>query len=250
MSRRIICMVLMLMIAATGCVFAEQTEQVPSITVSDVIAPVVTIPEVVVPDAIVPEIIVPMNPELPVETEVVFVVYVAPVVVETAPKAAAVFEKIVETVQAKEEPVVKFFSEEVIENVKVILPEETVVENLTMDEFFILEEEGYVNEYGDVEASFVFATEYKEDDVLVAMVGIMPTEEEIAAARAAAEEAGEEFDETSLIVWIPVTTEVVEGKVKVSLTEELLVMLGEREAVMAVLREEDVVEDPLAEEAE
>jgi len=245
MSKRIICMMLMLMIVVAGCAFAEQAEQVPSVTISEVI-----MPEVIVPDAIVPEVIIPVNPDLPVESEVVLVVYVAPVVVETAPKAAKVFDKIVETVQVKEEPVAKFFKEEVIESAKVLLPEETVVENLTMDEFFVLEEEGYVSEYGDIEATFAFPTEYKDEDVLIAMIGILPTEEEIAAAQAAAEEAGEEFDETSLIVWVPVATEVVEGKVKVCLTEDLLTMLGEHEAVMALLREEAVSEELLTEEAE
>jgi len=110
-----------------------------------------------------------------------------------------------------------------------------------MDEFFPLKEEGYATEYGDVEAIFEFLTVYEDETVLVALVGILPTDDEIAAAEAALEE-GEELDEQALIAWYPQNAVVEEGKVRITFTEDVLTLLADHDAVMALLRGDEIPE--------
>lgn len=216
MNKKIISILLVLvMLAMNVCAIAEETAPVPSITLGEVAAPE------------------------GVTYEETFVVYVTPVAEET--KEAVVLEKIASFVTETEAPVVTYFPEETVTAVAEYLPEEFDAETLVMDEFFPLKEEGYTAEYGDVEAVFEFLTVYEDETVLVALVGILPTDDEIAAAEAALEE-GEELDEQALIAWYPQNAVVEEGKVRITFTEDVLTLLADHDAVMALLRGDEIPE--------
>ena len=174
----------------------------------------------------------------------------APVVSE---KQQEILTQITEIVQTQSQPVVEYFAPEVVESVQQLLPEETDVSTLQMDEFFQLKVEGYVPtasasdkqpEAAEGEApvqnvvqiAFEFTTTYKEEDQLVAMVGILPSEtKEITEVLKAVglEELGS-VDENG-VFWLAVKAEVIDGKVIVHLPEGVLELSMDFETVFALL---------------
>lgn len=190
---------LLVMLLILSCACAEGAAKVrPSVTIADVV-----LPENVEVSGV--GIVISLN-EVQPET-----------------KEQVVLNEIIEVV--KERPITEYFGTEVIAAVETFIPETAEVKNLVMDEIFVLNVEGYDDAYGNVEAVFEFVTSYREDTVLVAMVGILPYE-------------GAEDDE---IVWIPMQANVVDGKVKVAFTQEVLevVQSGSNRVVFSLLRVED-----------
>lgn len=193
MNKNIICVVLAMVMMLSFCAFAEEVA-VPSVTLGALVAPA------------------------GVTYEEGFTVYVTPVAEDSQEKV--VLDEIVAFVETA--PVAEYFGEETMAAAAAYLPENVDAATLQLDEFFPLKEEGYVAEYGDVEAVFEFMTEYEDNSALIAMVGILPVEGE------------------TEITWLPMAAEAVEGKVKIVFTQEVMEMLAEREAVMAILRAEAV----------
>ena len=169
----------------------------------------------------------------------------APVVSE---KQQEILNQITEIVQTENQPVVEYFAPEVVESVQQLLPEETDASTLQLDEFFQLHVEGYVPtssssaEQTDAPAqnvvpiAFEFTTAYEEDDQLVAMIGILPSEtKEIAEVLKAVglEELGN-VDENG-VFWLAVKAEVIDGKVIIHLPEGVLELSMDFETVFALL---------------
>lgn len=200
MNKNIICVVLAMVMMLSFCAFAEEVA-VPSVTLGALTAPE------------------------GVTYEEGFTVYVTPVAEDSQEKV--VLDEIVAFVETA--PVAEYFGEETMTAAAAYLPEELDAAALQLDEFFPLEQEGYVTEYGDVEAVFEFLTEYEDDTVLIAMVGILPVEGEV-------DETGAEVG----ITWMPMSAEAVEGKVKITFTQEMFEKMADREAVIAILRAEAV----------
>ena len=138
---------------------------------------------------------------------------------ETTAEEQKVLDEIAAHVEEK--PVAEFFGEETMTAAAAVLPEETDVSALHMDEFFALKVDGYKDEHGDVETVFAFYTEYPAEAKLVGMVGILA--------------------EDGTVTWIPVAAEVVDGKVKVVLTQEVMQLVLENDAVFALLSDHEVV---------
>lgn len=189
MNKNIICVVLAMVMMLSFCAFAEEVA-VPSVTLGALTAPE------------------------GVTYEEGFTVYVTPVAEDSQEKV--VLDEIVAFVES--DVVANYFGEETMTAAAAYLPEALDVTALELDEFFPLEQEGYVAEYGDVEAVFEFLTEYEDDTILIAMVGILPVEGE------------------TEITWLPMAAEAVEGKVKITFTQEMFEKMAGREAVIAVLR--------------
>lgn len=146
-------------------------------------------------------------------TEATEEVTMAIVLNEPTVKEQQVLEEI--TAHAENTPVVEYFAPEVIEKAVAVLPEGKAVEELKMHEFYAVDTINYEEAYGDVEAVFEFATTYEEGKTFVAMIGII--------------------SETGEITWMPMSAEVVDGKVKILFTQEVLTLLAENEAVCALL---------------
>lgn len=115
------------------------------------------------------------------------------------------------------ENVIEYYAPEVMESVAQIVPEGTDMAALTLHEFYTVDVINYSESENDVEAVFEFATQYEEGMLLVAMIGILP-------------EGGE-----GEIVWMPLNAQVVEGKVKILFTKEVLDLISAGEAVCALL---------------
>lgn len=200
MNKNIVCVVLAMVMMLSFCAFAEEVA-VPSVTLGALTAPE------------------------GVTYEEGFTVYVTPVAEDSQEKV--VLDEIVAFVETA--TVAEYFGEETMTAAAAYLPEELDVAALQLDEFFPLEQEGYNAEYGDVEAVFEFLTEYEDDTTLIAMVGILPVEGEV-------DETGAEVG----ITWLPMAAEAVEGKVKITFTQEMFEKMADREAVIAILRADAV----------
>ena len=205
MKKSVLCILLVLAMIA-GFAFAETP--VKSVTVTDIVSPSgVTFAE---------------N----------FTVYLPPIEPETV--EAVVFEEIAAVVEAAEVPVVEYFPAETVAAIVEKLPENVVAEDLQLDEFFPLKEMGYEEHYGAVEVEFEFATQYKDDDVVIALVGILGGELNL--------ENEESFRDERGIVWTPMDTAINQGKVRVTFTEEVLKGVQQGTAMMALLRNGKIVE--------
>lgn len=197
MKRNIICVLLALvMMLSACCAYAEQVEE--------------AVPSKTVADLTVAE-----------GTEVEETVVIAVAAVEAETEEAQVFEEIAAV--AEESSVVEYFNLDAQAQIQEALPEFTDMSSLEMDEFFALDQEGYDAEHGDVTATFEFVTPYEENTVLVAMVGLLPNAED---------EAAEEAE----IVWYAQQATVVDGKVQIIFTQEVLTLMQQQEAVLALLR--------------
>ena len=124
--------------------------------------------------------------------------------------------------------VINFFGTDVLEKTVEFLPENYEAENLMLAELYTLTDENYSAAFGEVEAKFVFATQYTEDDVLLGMVGFVDD----AFAASDSEEASET---EAAIEWIPVPTAVNEGNVAVTLSQEVLQRIADGESAVFVL---------------
>ena len=162
-------------------------------------------------------------------------------------KQQEILNQITEIVQTQSQPVVEYFAPAVVENIQQFLPEETDVSALQMDEFFELIVDGYdpaLRESASGEASvpneikvaFEFAAAYTEEDKLVAMLGILPSEtKEISAMiKAAGLEKMGSMDENG-VFWLAVKAEVIDGKVIIHLPGGVLELSSDFETVFALL---------------
>lgn len=206
MNKFLTACLLVAMVLTMGCgAFAE--EPVPSITVGTLVTPEGN------------------------EYSDDFVVYVTPIAEDTV--EAVAFEEIAKVFTEPAVSVKEYFGEEAVAVAAEYLPEGVDLETMQLDEFVPLQQSGYVDEYGEIKAVFEFATEYEEDDVLLAVVGILPEGFAGTMEDAAAE---------GKIQWIPVLTEVIEGKVQITLSQEIMVQIGEQASVLALLRAEEATE--------
>ena len=197
--KKMIATLLIAMLLMSACAFAETAA--PSITISQIIVPTGG-----------------------VEVAEDFVVALKVVAEETEEKK--VLDEIIAFVV--EEPVATYFGEEVMTVAAAYLPEELDNSTLVMDEFFVLEEENYDENYGDVTATFEFVTPYEDGAVLIAMIGVLPTEEALAE------------NEEAAITWIPIPAVAAEGKVQITFTQDVFTSLQNNKCVCALLRAEDV----------
>lgn len=205
MKKSVLCILLVLAMMCSVNVFAENA--VKSVTASEIILP------------------------SGVEVTAPIVVYLPPIEEETLEKE--VFDEIVAFVQEQAAPVVEYFPVETIAAVVEKLPETVVAENLTLDEFFPLREVGYEEHYGEVEAVFEFAVSYKDDDVVIALVGVPADGEEVIL------EKGGFIDEKG-ILWIPMDTRIEGGKICVKFTDEAMAGVKAGKAMLALLRADEV----------
>jgi hypothetical protein len=86
--------------------------------------------------------------------------------------------------------------------------------DLVLSEYVSLGINNYQADYGDVTATFGFATVYQEGQTVIVMFGYK--------------------DETGNIVWNMLNAEVVEGEVQIDFPSELLLNAGS-EAILAIL---------------
>jgi len=151
----------------------------------------------------------------------------------------AVLDSIAEHVA--DEPVAEYFVPEVVETIIELLPIETNVEDLKMDEFLELKTVGYTPEHGDVQVAFEFATPYTEEDTLVGMVGIMAssTETVLRLLENSGIEIRGSFDKDG-IFWLAVKAEVIDGKVVVHLPQGVLELTGEYETLFALFSTREI----------
>ena len=139
---------------------------------------------------------------------------------------AAVLTEVQEFVET--ESVVKLFDEESIAVAAEYLPEDYNVENLMLAEVFALSVDNYEVDYGDVSATFEFAATYEDDAVLLGMVGIVNGGVSMVASDAVPEDS-------EGITWVPVPATVSEGRVTLTIAQELLEQISESEAAVFVL---------------
>jgi len=139
-----------------------------------------------------------------------------------------------EAVKAQvEEAYVLVFGEEVVETLKEVIvtnyAEEIVVGDLIVDEIVPLYIGGYEEEMGDVHAVVETVTEYKDEDVLVAMLGIVLEE-----AQPVSDEEGAAVE--PVINWIPLTAVVEDGKVVIAFTAEAMLQGNGEENILILMR--------------
>ncbi|NLF28220.1 MAG: hypothetical protein GX592_10010 [Clostridiales bacterium] len=108
------------------------------------------------------------------------------------------------------------------EDIAALVPEDFDPNTLELNEFSPLTAVNYDESYGDVVVSFKFATEYLDEQVVVAMLGIP---------------AGTNPDGTAIVEWYALKAEVVDGLVAVTFTQEVLVLLDGAEGMIAILSE-------------
>lgn len=138
-------------------------------------------------------------------------------------EASAMLTEIFTFVTEQKMPVVSFFNEEVVSEIRAALPEGVDLDSLSMDEFAPLGAISYNGEYGDVAVTFQFATEYVDGQNIVALVGIS----------SGLDEAGNQTVE-----WHALKAEVVDGLVVVHFTTEVLLKMEQSEAMIAILSED------------
>lgn len=126
---------------------------------------------------------------------------------------ASKLTEVVEAAQKLELPL--YFGNEAMMKVLGLLPADTDITSAQLDEFFEINVAGYADEYGDVDVSFACVTEYKTDDILLAMIGV---------------------ECEGMMAWIPLKASVVDGRVIVTFTQEALRMLDGEEATFVLLR--------------
>ncbi len=230
MKKSIVCVILALAILVMPCALAETAKPVKSVTTATLTKPTgsnvtysekFTISVVQMPT----KPVTPAGTADPSATAAPDGTVPETPVVETT--TSIVFAEMTEV--AKTAPVTTYFKEETIQAAVEILPEAYNVENLQMDEFFPLVATGYEEDYGDVEAVFEFLTPYEDDQVLLVMVGIVATDEELAAAGI------EVVTEADRIIWVPLQAEAVDGMVKITFTQDVMKQMEGHETMMAVL---------------
>lgn len=204
MKKNIFCVVLALVLMT--CSFA-MAEAVPSVTM-----PQVTVAEIVSSTGVV----------IPAEVQIAVVAEPTEAQIKTV---ETVKVALVQLTQEEAKPVAEYFGEEVmtaaVAKIVEVLPEikieDVKVENFVVDEIVPVQVAEYDVEYGELEVTMQFVTEYEDDTVLIAMIGLIEGEE---------------------IVWTPLPAVVSEGLVKITYTPELLEAMMNGEALLALLRAE------------
>lgn len=120
------------------------------------------------------------------------------------------------------EKLVYFFNEETLELAKEYLPEDFDIEKLMLAEVYSMSAVRYALEYGDVDAIFEFAAEYEDGTILLAMIGVVVAE---------AESEGELPE----IMWFPIQAAVNEGRVILTIPQEVLESISDDEPAYFVL---------------
>jgi hypothetical protein len=116
----------------------------------------------------------------------------------------------------------RFFPEKVQEALRLLLPEGANLDEFVIEEFSPFDVQNYVELYGDVTATFQFATPYKDGQALVALIGLV---------------TGTDEQGNPVIEWIPAKAEAEGGFVKVHYPKALLIRLNTQEAIIAILSE-------------
>lgn len=124
---------------------------------------------------------------------------------------------------------VNFFDEDVQATAAEYLPQDFDMEALMLAEVYALRVDNYVSAYGDVDASFEFALNYEEDTVLMGMIGIANEEW--------TEDLAEEWNAEDLpeLSWTPILANAHEGRVVLTMNQELLEQISQSEYVFFVL---------------
>lgn len=114
----------------------------------------------------------------------------------------------------KNKVITDFFSAEMQESILKFLPENTDLRKMIISEFLSLGIGEYVDSYGDVTCTFQFPTDYKEKKPVVALMGYL--------------------DVSGTTVWVPLQTEVLDGKLKIVFPSEVLLVAG-HDVVLTIL---------------
>lgn len=135
-----------------------------------------------------------------------------------------------------EEAYVQVFGEEAVEALKVVITEtiinidpeaELSVGDMVIDEIVPLYVGGYEEEMGEIKVVVETVAEYKETDVLIAMIGIIPEDAQVPE---------EDSEEEIMLTWIPLTATVEEGNVVIAFTEEAMLQTNGKESVVVLMR--------------
>lgn len=122
----------------------------------------------------------------------------------------------------KTERLAGFFNEETWVIAAEYLPENFDVENLMLAEVYSMNAVRYNVEYGDVDAAFEFAVDYEDDAILLAMVGTVVNELDTE-------------NELPEIKWRPIRAMVSEGRVMLTIPQEVLELISDNEPACFVL---------------
>lgn len=138
------------------------------------------------------------------------------VATESATRELAAIQSFVTTPNAT---VVQYFDVAVREEIAKLLPEGFDLDTLSMNEFLPITVVNYEESYGDVAATFQFATQYQEGQPVVALVGITD-------------------EVTGVVAWTVLKAEVVDGLVKIHFTQDILLKIQSGDAMLAILNGE------------
>ena len=111
---------------------------------------------------------------------------------------------------------------EIKKKIALLLPEGFDLDTLIMNEFDTAQIFNYTGEIGDVLVTFEFPSEYREGQIIVAVIGI--------------------FDEMGNVEWIPLKVETVKGPngvicVQIYFTQDAIIKAGEKSFALAILSE-------------
>lgn len=123
------------------------------------------------------------------------------------------------------EKLASFFSDEAWTLAAEYLPENFDIEKLMLAELYSMCATRYDLEYGDVGAAFEFAADYKDDAILLAMVGVVINE-------AAAE------GDLPELQWFPIQAAAREGRVVLTIPQQALELISDDEPAYFVLLQE------------
>ena len=132
-------------------------------------------------------------------------------------QADQLLKDIADYMKQKQASPIQYFGDEVLAKATTLVPTGTNLQAMTLNEFFPASIQGYNNTYGNVTASFTFATEYKPGQQVLAIVGVPAADH---------------------MVWYPMQAECgTDGVVAIHFTGELLQEAQLNEAVIAILSE-------------
>lgn len=143
---------------------------------------------------------------------------------DSAPVAQEI-EKLYSFVKTQGSAPIAYFPAEVQEMIQLNLTEGYDIKALELNEFVSIEQFAYDAAYGDIVASFAFATEYSVDQKLFAVIGCY----------SGAVDANGNY----LVEWVVADAQATEdGQVKVTFTQDVLTQIQNAEATsMAILSE-------------
>lgn len=133
------------------------------------------------------------------------------------PAVTAQIQKLQEYIDTGALPA-SFFGEDALEKIKVKLPEGITVEQLAVNELVTAYVKNYEEGMGDVIVSFTFATQYQDDQTLVAVIGV--------------------FDADGNVTWYVLDTKVEDGLVLITFPVDVLKILNGQAFALAILSAE------------